>query len=182
MKKQRICLVGCFACTLLSSILNSCNQPGASGKNADSSVDTFSYPFKATYSSNVAISSHPEYLSKVLTIWKMFETKQIGAMKQYFTDTVTYEDASGYTFHGLSDSLLEFARKDVEGLDSLRFDISVWENVHLNDRNEDWVYIWAAERRYPKNDKADTSLIQEQWKITDGRVSFFNQLKGQTPR
>ena len=154
--------------------LSSCKEQGASTPP--------SYPFKATYSSDLTMSSHPEYLQRVLTIWKMFETKQIDAMKQYYADTVTYEDASGYTFHGRSDSLLEFARKDVEGLDSLRFDISMWENVHLNDRNEDWVYIWAAERRYPQNGKADTSLIHEQWKVVDGKVSYFNQLKGRVPK
>jgi len=170
MQIHRLWLAACFAGALIS-----CNQQGSSEK-------TLSYPFKATYSSDLAISSHPEYLQKVLTIWKMFETKRIDEMKQYYADTVTYEDASGYTFHGRSDSLLEFARKDVEGLDSLRFDISMWENVHLNDRNEDWVYIWAAERRYPQNAKADTSLIHEQWKIVDGKVSYFNQLKGRVPK
>lgn len=164
MKIHFFWLVVCFTGTL-----SSCDQPAPS------------YPFKATYSSDVAISTHPEYLQKVLTIWKMFETKRIDAMKQYYADSVTYEDASGYTFHGRSDSLLEFARKDVEGLDSLRFDISMWENVHLNDRNEDWVYIWAAERRYSANGRADTSLIHEQWKIVDGKVSYFNQLKGRLP-
>ena len=168
MKIHFLWLVACFA-----GVLSSCNQPSPSAPP--------SYPFKATYSSDLAISSHPEYLQKVLTIWKMFETRQIDAMKQYYADSVTYEDASGYTFHGRSDSLLEFARKDVEGLDSLRFDISKWENVHLNDRNEDWVYIWAAERRYPHSGKADTSLIHEQWKIVDGKVTYFNQLKGRVP-
>jgi hypothetical protein len=155
---------------LLLAALVSCN----SGNN---SADTLSYPYKATYSSDLSFSSHPEYLHKVLTIWKMFETNQIEAMKQYYADTVTYEDASGYKFHGKSDSLLNFARKDVEGLDSLRFDISMWQNIHVNDRNEDWVFIWAAERRYPKNGKADTFLMHEQWKIVDGKVAYFNQLK-----
>ena len=169
MKTLCVWLMACFA-----GVLSSCDRSDPS--------TPLSYPFKATYSSDVAISSHPEYLQRVLTIWKMFETKRIDAMKQYYADTVTYEDASGYTFHGRSDSLLEFARKDVEGLDSLRFDISMWENVHLNDRNEDWVYIWAAERRYPQNGKADTFLIHEQWKIADGKVSYFNQLKGRVSR
>jgi hypothetical protein len=60
------------------------------------------------------------------------------------------------------DSLLNFARLDVKILDSLRFDISMWQSLHVNDRNEDWVYIWAAERRYENGGKAYTSLIHEQ--------------------
>ena len=162
----------------------SCNSDGNSdsGNFTDKIVDTLSYPYKATYSSNVAASTHPEYLQKVLTIWKMFETNQIAAMKQYYADTVTYEDASGYKFYGTSDSLLSFAKKDIEGLDSLRFDISMWQNLHLNNKNEDWVYIWSAERRYPKKGMADTSYIHEQWKIEKGKVAYFNQYKSKFKR
>src|SRR6476646_11221537 len=79
--------------------------------------DSVNYPFKATYSSKVVESTHPEYLQTVLTIWKLFESNKIDEMKRFYADTVTYEDASGYTFYGRSDSLLNFARRDIEGLD-----------------------------------------------------------------
>jgi len=144
--------------------------------------DSVNYPFRATYSTKVEESTHPEYLQTVLKIWKLFESNKIDEMKKFYSDTVTYEDASGHTFYGRSDSLLNFARKDIEGLDSLRFDISLWENIHLADRNEDWVYIWAAERRYPKKGKPDTSLIHEQWRIENGKVNYFNQYKSKVPK
>jgi hypothetical protein len=151
----------------------SCNsKKGAadSGKTAD----TLSYAYKATYSSDVTSPSHPEYAQKVLKIWKMFESNKIDSMKQYYADTVTYDDG-GHRFHGKSNDLLNYARKDIEDLDSLRFDISMWQSVHVNDKNEDWVYIWSTERRYPKKGKADTSLMHEQWKIEKGKVAYFNR-------
>jgi hypothetical protein len=95
---------------------------------------------------------------------------------------VIYENSDGYYFHGPVDSLLNFARGDVKALDSLRFDISMWQSLHMNDRNEDWVYIWAAERRYEKGGKADTTLIHEQWKVENGKVSYFNQYKKRLSR
>jgi hypothetical protein len=157
------------------------DRPAADGRDGKV-VDTFSHPYKATYSADITLSVHPENLQKVLTVWKMFETNQIAAMKQYYADTVTYEDASGMKFHGRSDDLLKLAGQDIENLDSLRFDISMWQDIHINDRNEDWVYIWAAERRYPKKGIADTSLIHEQWKIENGKVAYFNQYKSKLPR
>ena len=165
-----------FTCFIITIIISCKAKVDASSSNAVNLLpDSVNYPFKATYSSKVVESTHPEYLQTVLTIWKLFESNKIDEMKKFYADTVTYEDASGYTFYGRSDSLLNFARKDIEGLDSLRFDISLWENLHLADRNEDWVYIWSAERRYPKNGKPDTSLIHEQWKIVNGKVNYFNQ-------
>ena len=165
-----------IACIIIFSL--SCNSNNNSGSAVDTGKikDTLTYTYKASYSSDLMAPSHPEYAQKVLTVWKMFETNQIEAMKPYYADTVTYEDASGYKFHGKKDSLLDFARKDIENLDSLRFDISMWQSLHINDRNEDWVYVWATERRYPKKGGiADTSLIHEQWKIVDGKVAYFNQ-------
>jgi hypothetical protein len=137
--------------------------------------DILSFPYKATYSSEVVAGKHPEYAQKVLTVWKNFETGNVAVMKNYYADTVTYDAASGYRFHGRTEDLLNMARKGNEGLDSLRFDISMWQCVHLADRNEDWVYIWSTERRYPKTGKADTSFMHEQWKIEKGKITYFNQ-------
>jgi len=138
--------------------------------------DTLTYPYKAIYSSDITTPGNPVYAQKVLQVWKYFETGNIQAMKPYFADTVTYDDASGMRFHGPVDSLLAFAAADIRNLDSMRFDIFEWRSSHTNDKNEDWVNIWSTERRYPKNGKADTILMQENWKVQNGRVVYFNQL------
>ena len=106
----------------------------------------------------------------------MFETANIQAMKPYFADTVTYHDASGMHFYGPVAKLLDYAKQDIDGLDSMRFDILEWQSAHINDKNEDWVNIWSRERRYGKNHgKADTVLMQENWKVKDGKVVAFDQ-------
>ncbi|HXB09148.1 MAG TPA: nuclear transport factor 2 family protein, partial [Puia sp.] len=119
---------------------------------------------------------------RVMIVWKMFETANIQAMKPYFADTVTYDDASGMHFHGAAADLLAFAKKDIDGLDSMRFDISRWESVHSNDRDEDWVNIWSAERRYPRGGKPDTVLMQENWQVKDGKVVYFDQYLKKLPK
>jgi hypothetical protein len=112
----------------------------------------------------------------VLQVWKMFETIKIQEMKPYFADTVQYDDAHGMHFHGPVEKLLGYAKSDIDGLDSMRFDILMWQSAHINDRNEDIVSIWSKERTYPKNGgKADTTLMQENWKVKNGRVVSFDQ-------
>jgi hypothetical protein len=160
-----------FAATFCA-FFSSCGQQ-KQDDTATKTADTLSYPFKASYSADMTVPSHPEYAQMVLKVWKMFETGQIDAMKKYYADTVTY-DSGGHRFFGKSGDLLKYAASDIAGLDSLRFDISMWQSVHLNDRNEDWVFIWARERRYPKNGKPDTSMMHEQWKVVKGKVAYFN--------
>ena len=169
---------------LIGMLLGGCQSKTDSGNpvvNDVSSVlkkDTLTYAYRAVYSSDIAVPSHPEYAQRVLIVWKMFERNQIDSMKPYWADTVTYNDAGGMHFRGPSESLLKVAKKDIEGLDSLRFDLVSWQSEHVNDRNEDWVRIWARERRYSKKSKPDTSQIQENWRIKDGRIDYFDQYKG----
>ncbi len=113
--------------------------------------DTFSYPYKASYSSDISVPGRKEYALLTLKVWKYFEQKQIDSLNAYFADTITYHDANGMNFHSTKAKLIELAKKDVEGLDSLRFDMTAWQASHINDKNEDWVNIWAVERVYPKN-------------------------------
>lgn len=143
---------------------------------AVSPADTLTYAYRATYSSDIRVPGNPVYAQKVLEVWKMFETAKIREMKPYFADTVKYDDAHGMHFYGPTDQLLAYAKTDIEGLDSMRFDIVMWQSAHVNDRNEDWVNIWSRERRYGKNGaKADTVLMQENWKVKDGRIVAFDQ-------
>jgi hypothetical protein len=144
--------------------------------------DTLTYLYKATYSSDVTVPANPAIAQKVLQVWKAFETGRIEAMKSYFADTVIYEDASGMRFHGPSASLLAYASKDIEGLDSMRFDISMWQSMHVNDKDEDWVNIWSTERRYPKKGMPDTVLMQENWRVKNGQVVYFNQYLAKLPK
>jgi hypothetical protein len=146
------------------------------------STDTLTYPFKAQYSSDLSMPANHEYAQRVLTVWKMYENKQFDSMRPYYADTVTYDDANGNHFQGPAAGLLEIAKKEMENLDSLRFDISMWETVHSNDSDEDWINIWSKERVYPKNGRPDTSLMTETWKIKDGRIYYFNQYTAKLPK
>ncbi len=159
--------------------LYSCNtitNSEAIPTSASPAKDTLKYEYKATYSSDIAVPGNAVNAQKVLQVWKMFETANIQAMKPYFADTVSYNDAHGMHFFGPTDKLLAYAKTDIDGLDSMRFDIVVWQSAHINDKNEDWVNIWSRERRYGKNGaKADTLLMQENWKVKDGKIIYFDQ-------
>lgn len=143
---------------------------------APAAKDTLTYAYQATYSSDITVPGDPVIAQKVLTVWKLFETAQIEAMKPYFADSVHYDDAHGMHFYGPTGTLLAYAKSDIDGLDSMRFDIVMWQCAHINDRNEDMVNIWSRERRYPRtHGKADTVLMQENWKVKNGKVVGFDQ-------
>ncbi|HET6256176.1 MAG TPA: hypothetical protein VFE32_19015 [Puia sp.] len=160
---------------VLGLLFYACNDSTA--KTADpAQKDTLTYAYHALYSSDITVPGDPAIAQKVLVVWKLFETAEIRAMRPYFADSVHYDDAHGMHFYGPTDSLLAYAKSDIDGLDSMRFDILMWQSAHINDRNEDMVNIWSRERRYPKaHGKADTVLMQENWKVKNGKVAGFDQ-------
>jgi hypothetical protein len=160
--------------TIIVTALFACNSKTNTG---DAPVkDTLKYAYKATYSSDITVPGNPINAQKVLQVWRMFETGDIKGMKPYYADTVTYNAADGAHFHGPIDKLLAYAKQDVDGLDSMRFDIVMWQSAHINDKDEDWVNIWSRERRYPKKGgKADTVLMQENWQVKGGKIISFDQ-------
>jgi hypothetical protein len=164
-----------FFVILIAASVVACSTRTATITTDAGVKDTLTYAYKASYSSNVTAPANPVNAQKVLQVWKMFETMNIEAMKPYFADSVKYDDAGGMHFYGPAAQLLAYAKKDIDGLDSMRFDISMWQSTHVNDKNEDWVNIWSAERRYPKGGKPDTVLMQENWQVKGGKVVLFNQ-------
>lgn len=175
---KRIVFPFCMLITLFS-----CNTGNESRKTQDNAPASGSvtYAYKATYSSDITPSAHPEYAQRVLNVWKYYERNMVDSMKQFYADTVTYEPVGGTRFHGSVNDLLKYAQMGIADLDSMRFDVTSWQNVHINDKNEDWVYVWARERRYDKNGKADTTLMHEQWKIEHGKITYFNQYCAKQP-
>ena len=164
-----------LALLAIAAVLTACNSKTNPG-TAAVIKDNLKYEYKATYSSDITVPGNPANAQKVLQVWKMFETANIQAMKPYFADSVKYNDANGMHFYGLTDKLLAYAKSDIDGLDSMRFDIVVWQSSHINDKNEDWVNIWSRERRYPKKGgKADTVLMQENWQVKNGKIVAFDQ-------
>jgi hypothetical protein len=169
-----------FITILIAVLLVSCNTKTEQAETKPAK-DSLNYAYKAVYSSDITVPGNPMNAQKVLRVWKMFESDSILEMKPFFADSVKYDDASGMHFYGPADKLLAYAKSDIDGLDSMRFDILMWQSAHINDRDEDWVNIWSKERRYPKNGgKADTVLMQENWKVKDGKVIAFDQYTAKT--
>jgi hypothetical protein len=172
MNKSSFLLVMMIMIVSCTSAVNQGETPAVTAP----AKDTLTYAYKATYSSDIAVPGNPVNAQKVLQVWKMFETAKIEDMKPFFADSVKYDDAHGMHFFGPTEKLLAYAKSDIDALDSMRFDIVMWQSAHVNDRNEDWVNIWSRERRYGKNGgKADTLLMQENWKVKDGKVVSFDQ-------
>jgi hypothetical protein len=173
---KEVAFVALFLLFLISCALHDDNIRKVGTAHARA-LDNMNFPYKPSYSSDISVSDRSDYVLLTLRAWKLFEEKQFDSLFSFFADSVSYQDPDGISFHGPKEKLIEDIKKDAETLDSIRFDLISWLPSHINDKDEDWVSIWAVERIYPKIGKADTTWIQENWQIKKGKLAFFNQFR-----
>ena len=170
-----------FLCTIaIVLFMLSCSQnQSASAPAGDSSqmakADTTSYAYKAGYSSSFSVGKS-EDAKTVLAIWKAYEENKLADTKNLWADSVTLQ-FENYTFRGTRDSAIAGGNADRSQFTSVIDSVDVWLPLHSNDRNEDWVAVWAREFTVDKKGKKDTADIHEIWSLRDGKVRFMSQYR-----
>jgi hypothetical protein len=168
-----------FTIAIVLFMLSCSQNQSASGTAGDSTqmakADTTSYAYKAGYSSSFDIGK-PEASKTVLAIWKSYENNKLADSKDLWSDSVTLQ-FENFTFHGSRDSAIAGGIADRAQFTSVIDSVDAWVPLHSNDRNADWVAVWAREFTVDKKGKKDTADIHEIWQLKDGKARFMSQYR-----
>ena len=168
-----------FAVTIILFMLSCSQNQSSSGAKADTTqmakADTTSYAYKAGYSSSFDIGK-PEGAKTVLEIWKAYENNKLADTKNLWADTVTLQ-LENYTFHGSPDSAIAGGPADRSKFTSVIDSVDAWLPMHANDKNEDWVAVWAREFTVDKKGKKDTVDLHEVWLLKNGKARYMSQYR-----
>lgn len=168
-----------FTIVLVLFMLSCSQNQSASSTKSDSAqmakADTLNYAYKAAYSSSFDIAK-PENAKTVLAIWKSYEDNKLADTKSLWADSVTLE-FEDFTFRGPRDSVVAGGIRDRSQYTSLVDSVDAWIPLHSNDKNADWVAVWAREYTTDKKGKKDTADIHEVWLLRDGKVAYMSQFR-----
>jgi len=166
-----------LALAAIAAFVAGCNQNPAPDKTADAmttAADSLKYPYKATYSSAFKMGD-AAHAKTVLDIWKAYEENRLQDTKELWGDTVTMEFASGFKLHASRDSLIAGGVAERGKYTSVVDSVEAWMPLHITDKNEDWVAIWAMEYTTDAKGKKDTSDIHEVWQLKNGKAVYMLQ-------
>jgi hypothetical protein len=153
--------------TIIAVACNNADKPAATA-----SSDSTTYPYKASYSSTVSLSTNSKNAQAVLQSYKDWEDNKLSNGTAYFADTVTMIFSDGTTYHLGRDSMLHMFQKDRDSLTSTVIDMQVWTNLRLDDKKEDWVGCWYKQTDTHKNGKIDSAFYQDDNRIKDGKIDL----------
>lgn len=150
----------------------------ASCKNAtttsDAKMDTVDMPYKATYSSDIALSDSTKNVRLVLQSLKDWEDNKLGNAAAYFGDTLTIDFSSGTSIKMKRDSMVKSFQTYRDSLASSKIKILVHLNLHLKDKNEDWVCVWYNQIDTYKTGKVDSAEYQDDNLIKNGKIVYID--------
>src|SRR5882757_10484586 len=168
-----------FAVTALAALFAGCtDNPAPEKKDAMAPAsDSLHYAYKAAYSSAFTMGD-PANAKIVLDIWKAYETNKLGDTKSLWADSVTMEFSDGFFLHTSRDSLIAGGNADRAQYASVIDSVDAWQSIHLTDKNEDWVAVWAREWTASNKGKKDTAAVHEIWQLKGGKVTYMAQYRG----
>jgi ketosteroid isomerase-like protein len=176
---NKLMLIAAATCFIMS-----CNNEGTKS-SGDEKMDTTAaaasttvdYPYKADYTIDFKMGD-ANNSKLVLDFFKLWETGNIDAMRPMMTDSVWIDFSDGSKVHATADSVIKMAKQFRSTMSKIETKIDTWMPVHANDKNEDWVLVWARDYVTDNKGKLDSSRTHSYWQVKGSKIagwSEFNQ-------
>lgn len=167
------------------AIISACdNEKKDDKKDADKKETTttggnITYPYKADYSDFKM--GDPNHSKLVLDFLKMWEDNKLADMKNLLTDSVTAFFNDGNMFMGTKDSLIKTGQMFRDNFSAIKTRVDAFVSVHSNDKNEDYVLIWATDLLTDKAGKTDSLVNHAYFQVKDNKIAMWGEYMRKNP-
>lgn len=138
---------------------------------------TVSLPYTPVYSSSWSTDVSDEDLSLVLNSYKDWETGDLDALVNKFTDTLSFEawDGKHYT-HSRAD-MKKMWQPFRDSLSKVELKFDGWHKMYATDKKEGYVVVWYTEIDTYKDGKVDSASWHDINQVKDGKISWYSQYR-----
>lgn len=167
-----------IACACMGVLLLSCNnEKTETVVSADTAMTAkpLMLAYTPSYSSSFEVAN-PELAAPVVKgSWKDWENNTLDNMRDWVADTIIAFHSDNTMVRGI-DSLMARWKKGRADYTSVIDTIQAVTTLHSNDKNENWVLVWAKEINTKADGTKDTAFVQETWRINkDGKADMLLQ-------
>ncbi len=164
---------------------NESSDSGSSGTPKDSAMSPVvaspapiqSPDYKIAYSSDFVMDD-PKNAETVLKLWKVWDDGDLSKAKDMFAENDTLYLSDGTVMMGSRDSIIAASQKYRSSLGTSVSRVDAIMAVKSADKNEHWALIWGMEKDTNAKGKADSSYMQETWRLNEnGQVDKMYQYR-----
>lgn len=161
---------------VLSGCIVACNYKDEN-KTGNTTASTVKLPYEAGYTSNFTNNVSDSDLLLTLNSYKYWETGDLKALRTTMGDSVSVNDASGFKFHGLSDSMMKTWTVSRDSLSSVVIKMDVWLKNHAVKDSMDYINVWYKEIDTYKTGKVDSANYEDDNGLKNGKIVWFSSHK-----
>ncbi len=172
MKKIILALMGA---ALLTACNNETKSTEPAGADTTAAKPAAALPYTASYSSSFKMGNDDYSAMIVQGSWKDWENNTMDNMKSWVADTIVAFQSDNLMVKGV-DSLQARWKRGRAGYTKVIDTLNAVVPLYSNDKNENWVLVWATEINTDAKGKTDTTALMETWRINkDGKADLLYQ-------
>ncbi len=156
--------------------LLSCNGKQESIAEEKWKTQNVYFPFAPIYSNNFE-KGDPKKAEMVLQVWRQYETGRVSQTGKYFADSIRFI-LPDQILIGKKDSILRLYENKRTGYSNMQCFIYSWMPVHVEDKNENMVFVWGLYDGTKLNGDRDYALVHEIWRFDhNGKIKELEQFR-----
>ena len=113
----------------------------------------------------------------VLNSYKAWENGDLQALRSTMDDRMSVNESQGFSFHGLSDSLMPTWHAARNSLSAVSIEMSVWRKNHSLKDSSNYITVWYKEIDTHKSGLIDSANYAHVNQVKNGKITWYSQFK-----
>ena len=134
-------------------------------------------PYEAGYTADISDNVSDSDLLLALNTYKYWETGDLQALRGTMGDSMRVNGTDGFTYNGLTDSLMNYWKSHRDSLSSVSISMDVWRKNHVSKDSSNYVTVWYKEIDTYKTGRVDSANFADVNQIKDGKIIWYSSFK-----
>lgn len=144
---------------------------------ATTASSSIKLPYEVVYTTDFNDNISDSDLLLVLNSYKAWEGNDMNALRATMGDSMRVDESDGFTFNGLSDSLMNRWTPARDSLSSVSITMDVWRKNHSVKDSADYITVWYKEIDTHKSGVIDSANYADVNQVKNGKIVWYSQFK-----
>ena len=135
------------------------------------------FPYTAGYTTDINDNVSDSDLLLALNSYKYWETGDMQGLRSTMGDSMRVNGADGFTFNGLTDSLMNYWKSHRDSIGSVSISMDVWRKNHVLKDSNNYITVWYKEIDTYKSGRVDSADFSDVNQIKNGKIIWYSAFR-----
>jgi hypothetical protein len=112
-----------------------------------------------------------------LNTYKYWENGDMQGLRSTMGDSMRVNGADGFTFNGLTDSLMGYWQSHRDSMSSVSISMDVWRKNHVAKDSSNYITVWYKEIDTYKSGRVDSANFSDVNEVKNGKIAWYSSFR-----